>query len=92
MESFKYQLTEKGKEAVQTFIAECRAKRKEILDAGLDTADETTLPDEDAILDDIYDLIDEDGDYINAWGVTDSPDYDLAIGLSEGRDFIKVNV
>lgn len=34
------------------FIAECTAKRKEILDAAKDTADDTELPDIEALVDD----------------------------------------
>lgn len=40
-------LTETGKRKVAGFILECTAKRKEILDADLDTADETNLPTEE---------------------------------------------
>lgn len=66
-----YTLTEKGKETVAQFIAECEALRKELLDAEKDTADETTLPDEEAIMEDVEWSI-EDGEYINSWGVTDN--------------------
>ena len=45
----EYILTEKGREKVTWFIKECAAKRKEILDAGIDTADDTNLPTEEAI-------------------------------------------
>lgn len=85
-----YELTEKGKEKVAFFIAECAAKRKEILDAGLDTADETNLPTEESILSDLnYGVgIDEDGDYFNGWGVTDHYNADNVLGLSIGEDFM----
>lgn len=65
-----YILTEEGKEKVAWFINECAAKRKEILDAGLDTADDTNLPTEEAIVSDLnYGVgIDADGDYYNSWG------------------------
>ena len=36
-------LTETGRRKVADFILECTAKKKEILDADLDTADETSL-------------------------------------------------
>ena len=42
--SLKYTLTEIGHEHVNDFLKECSAKRKEILDAGIDTACQTTLP------------------------------------------------
>ena len=85
-----YELTETGKEKVAYFITECAAKRKEILDTGLDTADETNLPTEEAILSDLNDGVgvDEEGDYYNGWGVTDHYDSDGALGLSIGEDFV----
>ena len=39
-----YKLTERGIKECERFIAECIAKRKEIIDAGIDTADNTILP------------------------------------------------
>lgn len=42
----EYVLTEEGKRKVAVFIKECEAKRKEILDAGLDTAEDTQIPTE----------------------------------------------
>lgn len=88
-----YALTETGKEIVADFIAECAAKRKEILDAGKDTADETHLPSEEDILSDLnFGVgIDEEGDYYNRWGVTDHYDSDAMLGLSFGKDFIEVS-
>lgn len=84
-----YRLTEKGKEEVEQFIREITAKRKEVLDAGLDTADDTTLPTVEEIEEDIaFSGIDSDGDYCNGWGVTDSPEYDMAIALSIGIHFL----
>ena len=86
-----YILTEKGRENVAWFINECKAKRKEILDAGLDTADDTNLPTEEAIVSDlIYGVgVDEDGDYYNMWGVTDNYDYDSVLGLHINGDFVE---
>ncbi|MFN2926486.1 hypothetical protein ACKX2L_06125 [Lachnospiraceae bacterium YH-ros2228] len=82
-----YRLTEKGKEYVKTWIAGLEEKRKEILDAGLDTCEETALPDVEAIEDDVNLFADKDG-YLNGWGVTDSTDYDEPIQLEEGVDYI----
>lgn len=79
-----YILTEKGKEEVDRYINELKAKRKEILDAGLDTADDTHIPTEQDILDDVaWWSFDDDGDYYNGWGVTDhyNSDYPLALTL-----------
>lgn len=88
----EYILTEAGKKKVAWFINECAAKRKEILDAGLDTADDTNLPTEEDIVSDLnYGVgVDEGGDYYNMWGVTDNYDYDLLIGLSIHEDFVEV--
>jgi len=81
----KYIFTEKGKKEVARFIKECEAFRRELLDAGKDTADNTNLPTEEGISEDIEEWIDGDGEYINGWGVTDN--YDLVIHLQKGTDF-----
>lgn len=60
--------TKNGKIKVDIFIAELKAKRKEILDAGKDTADETVIPDAADILDDIEWSVDENGEYCTTWG------------------------
>lgn len=63
--------------AAEQFISECIAQRKEILDAGKDTADDTTLPDIDALADDaIFFGADEDGLCYNCWAITDRYDSD----------------
>lgn len=82
-------LTETGRRKVADFILECTAKKKEILDADLDTADETSLPTEEDIVSDLNCGIgvDEERDYYNSWGVTDHYDSDSAISLSINEDF-----
>lgn len=69
----RYVFTASGYRTAKRFIAECAAKRKEILDAGIDTADETELPTTQCILDDVNESIglDEDNEYYNCWGITD---------------------
>lgn len=86
--NYLYGLTDNGKQKVRDFIAECNALKKEVLDAGKDTALETVVPTEEDILSDIENWF-EDGDdgYFNNWGVTDN--YDLGINLYYGEDFIK---
>ena len=79
-------LTAIGLKKVNAYIAELVAKRKEIIDARLDTADETTIPDADAILDDI-ESFEENGEYWNCWGVTDNYDSDGPINLVRGDDY-----
>lgn len=84
-----YKLTEKGIKECERFIVECEAKRKEILDAKADTADETILPTIEDIADEIEVFIDEDGEYYNFWGVTDNSNSDYAICLKFGIDFVE---
>ncbi len=87
-----YKLTDRGKRVVSQYISELKAKRKEILDAGKDTADETNLPTVDDIISDIeWTGVDEDGSYLNGWGVTDNYDSDYALELKLGRDFIEAS-
>ncbi len=83
----EFVLTDYGKRAVKDYIAELAAKRKEILDAGKDTADETTLPTMEDIIADVNSQgIDDSGEYYNGWGVTDHYDADLPILLKLGRE------
>lgn len=79
-------LTKTGEEHLRFQLAELKAKRKEILDAGLDTAIDTPIPTIEDIRSDINEFEDEDGDYFNAWGVTEN--YDIPISLHRGKDFI----
>lgn len=88
-----YVLTKEGKDRVRGYIRELRAKRKEILDAGKDTAEETKIPTEEDILSDIsfmgINWSDPDGPcYYNGWGVTDNHEADYPILLKLGRDLI----
>ncbi len=85
-------LTDHGLKEITNYIAELKAKQKEILDAGLDTADDTDIPTVEDIMSDIPDMIDEDGDYYNSWGVTDNYDADNPILLQQDKDFIMSEV
>lgn len=69
----KYTYTLPGRWKACHFIHECEAKRKEILDAGIDTADKTDLPTAQDILDDVNVGVglDEENEYFNSWGITD---------------------
>ena len=73
-------LTDLGRQEVDTFLRELDTKRKEILDAGKDTADATLLPKEDDILMDI-EFFEEDGEYCNGWGCTDNYNGDSPLYL-----------
>ena len=86
-----YILTEHGKKECQRFIKECKAQRKEILDAKIDTADDTNLPTIEDIECDINfsELDDENNDYYNCWGVTDNYDSDNVLHLEYGIDFVE---
>ena len=81
------QLTDLGKQEVKTYIREAEAKRKEILDAGMDLADETQLPKEDDILMDI-EHFEEDNEYCNSWGVTNNYNADYPLYLKRGVHYI----
>lgn len=83
-----YKLTKKGQMVAKLYIEELEAKRKEILDAKLDTDDETNLPTIQDIEADINFIgVDEEGDYYNGWGVTDNYNADAPIGLKLNIDF-----
>mgnify|MGYP007070030770 CR=1 FL=1 len=86
-----YVLTNKGRRAAELYVKEWEAKRKEILDAGKDTIDDWTRPlTVEDIEDDInFQGIDDEGEYINGWGVTDNYDMDYAIRLRVGKDFVE---
>ena len=81
-------LTRQGKEKVRLYLDGLKEKRKEILDARKDTADDTELPDEEAISSDI-EWSEEEGEYWNCWGVTDHYDADLPLCLNKGTDYIE---
>lgn len=87
----EYRLTKTGHQKCHNYISELKAKQKEILDAGLDTAEETFVdytPEE--IFADLLDFgIDEDGDIYNGYGVTDHYDADSPLGLRLGEDFVE---
>lgn len=93
--ALKYILTENGRRNAMAFIRELEAKRKEILDAGKDTADDTDIP---TVEDIMYDISfvgitkdDPDGPcYCNGWGATDNYDSDSPMYLKLGRDFVPV--
>ena len=84
-----YIFTDAGKAKAESYINELEAKKKEILDAGLDTCDDTNIPGLSDILADVNDFdVDEDGEYYNGWGVTDHYDSDGPLCLKLGEDII----
>lgn len=83
----KFKLTDGGKREAARYIRHMKVKRREILDAGKDTADDTVLPTVEDIEADVnFTGIDDDGEYINGWGVTDNYDADTPLLLKVGRD------
>lgn len=87
----KFVLTKEGKATVASYIRELAAKRKEILDARKDTAEDTVLPTEEDILEDIctsdIEWDDPDGPCCRSlWAVTDHYEADEAIALRIGQD------
>lgn len=86
-----YKLTGFGIKKCEVYISECKAKRKEIMDTGIDTADSTNIPTIDDIESDINYFIDEEGEYYNYWGVTDNYDSDFPLCLKLNVDFTECN-
>lgn len=85
-----YSLTDKGLKRVESYISELKAKRKELLDAGKDTADDTELPTvEDIVADVEFIGLDSNNEYYNGWAVTDNHDADYPILLKLGRDLTR---
>ncbi len=85
----KFVLTDAGRKKIQAYIDEMKEKRNRLLKEGLDTADETELPDEETIFRDGLDFgLDEDGEIYNSWGVTDNYEADRPIVLKYGTHFI----
>lgn len=82
-----FKLTDLGREKVKQFLKECKAKRKEILDAKKDTVFNTKLPTEEDILADINESVDED-DYYESWPVTDHYSSEPLL-LETPEDFVK---
>lgn len=89
----EYRLTDHGRKICEDYLAELKAKRKEILDAGIDTIDETpNLPTVEEIFEDLVDFgFDEWGESFNSWYVTDHYDADSPVLLKLGRDIEEVS-
>ena len=82
-----YVLTEKGLETARRFIQDLKAQRKTLLDLGLDTADETSLPTVEDIESDINLFgLDDSMEYFNFWAITDHCDSKDMLWLQFPRD------
>ena len=88
---FYYAFTKKGQKEAEAYCKSAALKRKEILDASKDTAEETILPTPEDIISDVnLQGLDYDDEYINNFGVTDN--YDAGpILLKYGEDIIEVD-
>lgn len=88
----EYKLTETGRAECERYICELRAKRKEILDAGKDTANEIAdIWTPEALLEYLTSFpVDYDGCVWDSFAVTDNYDADSPLLLSLGKDFIPV--
>lgn len=89
-----YRLTPRGQKEIENYIRELEAKRKEILDAKKDTADETKLPTVEEVFIDAMEMEEtfggntlSEGEVVgNGWGVTDEYEADRPITLVIGED------
>ena len=80
-------LTQQGIMKAKDYIKTLEKKRKEILDAKLDTANETALPTMEDIVSDIECFFDDNlMEYCNSWGITDSYSADIPLCLDFGKD------
>lgn len=86
-----YVLTEQGRKKCEHYIREMKAKRKEILYAGLDTASFELDDTPEDILHDLLYLsdVDDDGDIWSCLAVTDNYCTDRPFSLTFGDDFVK---
>jgi hypothetical protein len=89
-----YRLTPRGQKEIEDYIRELEAKRKEILDAKKDTADETKLPTVEEVFIDAMEMEEtfsgntlSEGEVVgNGWGVTDEYEADRPVTLVIGED------
>ena len=86
----EYNLTNDGMSKVKLFIEQCKVKQESILKAGLDTAKETTLPSVEDILCNVEDMVDKNGEYTNAWSISDNYLSD-PLELHKDEDFVVIS-
>ncbi len=91
---YVFSATMEGLEKISSYISELEAKRKEILDAGLDTVEEDDLlPTVGDIVNDIQSAYDaEFKEYLQGWGVTPDYDADYPLHLELNKDFVKTKI
>lgn len=89
----EYKFSEVGKEKAEQYLAELKAKRKEILDAGLDTVEESdcaNLTIDDLLCDAVDTGFGIDGEAVNGYYVTDHYDSDNPYCFVLGKDIVEV--
>ena len=86
-----YRLTAKGLEKAEQYLRELIAYRKEILDAKLDTADDTPIPTIQDIESDI-ESFEENDEYYNSWSIADNTTMNMPICLKYGEDYLETDI
>ena len=83
-----YKLTDEGKKYVEAYIYKLQLKRKEILDAGIDTVNKVGFPTVGNVVKDLNDIgIDENGEFHMTFYVTDTIPERHPLILKYGKDF-----
>ena len=86
-----YRLTAKGLEKAEQYLRELIAYRKEILDAKLDTADDTPIPTIQDIESEI-ESFEEDDEYYNSWSIADDTTMNMPLCLKYGEDYLEADI
>lgn len=86
-----YRLTVKGLEKAEQYLRELIAYRKEILDAKLDTADDTPIPIIQDIESDIKSF-EENDEYYNSWSIADDTTMNMPLCLKYGEDYLEADI
>ena len=86
-----YRLTAKGLEKAEQYLRELIAYRKEILDAKLDTADDTPIPTIQDIESDI-ESFEVDDEYYNSWSIADNTTMNMPICLKYEEDYLEADI
>ena len=86
-----YRLTVKGLEKAEQYLRELIAYRKEILDAKLDTADDTPIPTIQDIESNI-ESFEEDDEYYNSWSIADDTTMNMPLCLNYGEDYLESEI
>lgn len=78
-------LTRQGKEKVRNYIAFLNEMQREIIGAGKDTANDTTIPTEEDIDDDLKEFVDASMAYKHCWNATGHYEYPLRLTPADYR-------